>query len=121
MIWISAHQSRLQWVGHEEVANREIKGTFKRFTYYCNGIKLYIYCRDQSVFLKLFADWCSWASTINTHVNCPPEVASVKYNYTLESLEGVDISLEDIVMDRPEGTEYRPKVLVLSHHGEYIQ
>lgn len=121
MIYLSANQSRFQWVGHEEVSRREIKGTFQRFTYYCNGTKLYIYCRNQRVFLTLFANWCSWANTINTRINCPPEVTLVKYNYTVEDLEGVDISLEDIIMDRPEGTEYRPKVLILSQHGEYIQ
>ena len=121
MIYLSANQSRPQWVGHEEVARREIKGTFKRFTYYCNGTKLYIYCRNKEIFLRLFAHWCSWASVINSRVSGPPEVASVKYNYTLETIEGEDISLEDIIMDRPEGTAFRCKSLVYTQYGEYIQ
>jgi hypothetical protein len=121
MIYLSNPVSNLQWVGHEEVARREVKGTFKRFTYYCNGIKLYIYCRDHGVFLQLFAFWCKWASNINTRINCPPEVASVKYNYTLETTEGVDISLEDIIMDRPEGSPFRVKCLIQTQYGEYIQ
>jgi hypothetical protein len=121
MIYLSANQSRLQWVGHEEVARREIKGTFKRFMYYCNGHKQYIYCRDQGVFLRLFAFWCSWAGTINNRVSGPPEVASVKYGYTLETIEGEDISLEDIIMDRPEGSPFRVKCLIQTQHGEYIQ
>ena len=121
MIYLSANQSQFQWVGHDEVARRDIKGTFKRFTYYCNGLKQYIYCRNHGIFLQLFAAWCKWASNINTRVNCPPEVASVKYNYTLESLDGEDISLEDIIMDRPEGSPFRVKCLIQSQHGEYIQ
>jgi hypothetical protein len=110
-----------QWVGHKEVARREIKGTFKRYTYYCNGNKLYIYCRTQKTFLELFAYWCKWASNINTRINCPVEIASVKYNYTLEICEGDDISLEDIIMDRPEGSPFRCKSLIQSQQGEYIQ
>jgi hypothetical protein len=113
--------SRIQWVGHEEVARREIKGTFKQFTYYCNGHKQYVYCHDHDVFLKLFANWCRQAGIFNTCTKCSPEVASVKYNYALDTTEGEDISLEDIIMDRPEGSPFRVKCFIQTQHGEYIQ
>jgi hypothetical protein len=47
------------FVGHEEIQMRQIKGNFKRFTYFCNGIKQYIYCEKKETFLNLFAHWSS--------------------------------------------------------------
>jgi hypothetical protein len=108
--------SRSQWVGHTEVARREIKGTFKRFTYFCNNHKRFIYCRTPNTFLKLFQDWCEWA-TIHARRSPNP----VTYIYIMGDYHGVDMYLEDIVMDRPAGTEYRPKFLIQSQYGEYIQ
>lgn len=58
----------MTWVGHKEVARRDIKGTWKRFTYFCSGLNIrprhwvecYIYCHDKATFLALFAGWCRW-------------------------------------------------------------
>lgn len=100
----------LQWVGHQEVANREIWGTWKRFTYFCNGHKLFIYCRNKETFCKLFMGWCSWS-----------HVQGFAYDYTLNNPDGEDITLEDIIFDRPEGTPFRVKSLIQTQAGEYIQ
>jgi hypothetical protein len=100
-------QGRHVWVGHKEVARGDIFGPWKRFTYYCNGVKQYIYCRTQKVFLILFAHWCSWAKG--------------NYNYTLNDVDGVDISTEDIIMDNPDSKPFRVKSWVFTQHGEYIQ
>lgn len=127
MIWLSANQYQGCWVGHKEVARGDIFGNWKRFTYYVNGLRQYVYCRNQNVFLGLFADWCKWASIINTQLkpdNSPmstEEWEKIKYNYTFETIEGVDISTEDIIMDNPDSKPFRVKRHMLSHHGEYIQ
>jgi hypothetical protein len=99
--------SHLQWVGHQEVARGEIWGTWKRFTYFCNGHKLFIYCHNFKTFLALFASWCSWARGL--------------YNYTLTDPDGEDISTQDIIFDRPEGSPFRVKLLIQTTVGEYIQ
>lgn len=127
MVWISANQSRHRWVGHEEIARKEIFGDWKRFTYYVNGLRQYVYCHNQKVFLSLFAQWCSWASVTNNRKKpeslpiSDEEWNRIKYNYTLEDVEGVDISLEDIIMDNPDSKPFRVKSCIQTQYGEYIQ
>lgn len=127
MVWLNANQSRLCWVGHEEVARGDIFGEWKRFTYYVNGFRQYIYCRNQKVFLTLFAHWCSWAGIINNRKK-PEGLAisdeqweKIRYNYTFEDIEGVSISTPDIIMDNPDSRPFRVKSLVHTQYGEYIQ
>jgi hypothetical protein len=100
----------IQWVGHKEVARRDIKGKWKRFVYYLNGHMSYIYCHNRHTFINLFAGWCQWVSQWGG-----------KYVYTLQDVEGEDITLEDIIMDRPEGSPFRCKILIPTNVGEYIQ
>jgi len=114
-------------VGHEEVARGDVFGDWKRFTYYVNGLRKYIYCRNQKAFLTLFAAWCSWASVANNRTK-PVDIPlsdeqwdKIKYNYSLETLEGIDISTEEIIMDNPDSRPHRCKSLVQTQHGEYIQ
>jgi hypothetical protein len=115
------------WVGHKEVARGDIFGDWKRFTYYVNGLRQYIYCRSQKVFLTLFAHWCSWASTANNRKK-PADLPitdeqweKIKYSYTLEDTEGVSISTPDVIMDNPDSTPFRCKSWVHTQYGEYIQ
>jgi hypothetical protein len=127
MIGLSANNYSSTWVGHKEAARGDIFGNWKRFTYYCNGHRLYIYCRNHGVFLTLFAHWCSWASTLNARkmpsdlAISPEQWEKIKYVYTLESLEGVDISTEDVIMDNPDSKPFRVKQWMWTQYGEYIQ
>jgi hypothetical protein len=127
MIWISSNQYQGCWVGHEEVARGDIFGNWKRFTYYVNGHRQYIYCRNEKVFLKLFSGWCSSAGIMNNRpkpADLPistEEWEKIKYNYTLETMEGVDISTDDIIMDNPDSKPFRVKRHILATAGEYIQ
>ena len=118
----------MTWVGHEEVARGDIFGDWKRFTYYVNGLRQYIYCRNQKVFLKLFAVWCSWASSINNRSVVPSGISisaeqwlAIKYIYSLQDVDGVDISTQDIIMDNPDSRSFRVKSYLITQHGEYIQ
>lgn len=127
MVYLNAPVSRLQWVGHEEVARGDIFGDWKRFSYYINGHRQYVYCRNQKVFLALFAHWCSWASISNARKK-PSDLPisdeqweKIKYSYTIDDVEGVDISTEDIIMDNPDSKPFRVKSLIYSQCGEYIQ
>ena len=128
MIWLSNHSTHSHiWVGHKEVARGDIFGDWKRFTYYVNGLKQYIYCRNQKVFLTLFANWCSWASITNNRKK-PADLPindeqwdKIKYSYTLEDVEGVSISTPDVIMDNPDSKPFRVKSWVHTQHGEYIQ
>jgi hypothetical protein len=98
----------IQWVGHEEVRKREIKGHWKRYTYFCNGIKCFIYCEKDETFLRLFANWCSWAQG--------------NYIYTFETLVGEYVPLEDIIMDEPDSKPFSHcKLLIHTQHGDCIQ
>lgn len=111
MIWLSAMTTHNHcWVGHQEVARGEVFGDWKRFSYLCNGHVQYIYCRTQKVFLTLFNVWVQWAKLMHG-----------KYVYSLESIEGVDISTPDIIMDNPGSRPFRVKSLIQSQYGEYIQ
>jgi hypothetical protein len=127
MIWLSNPIYPMTWVGHKEVARGDIFGDWKRFTYYVNGLRQYIYCRNQKVFLTLFAAWCSWASSINSRkkpVDLPitdEQWDKIKYNYTLEDVEGVSISTPDVIMDNPDSKPFRVKSWIHTQHGEYIQ
>jgi hypothetical protein len=116
----------MTWVGHKEVARRDIKGTWKRFTYFCRGVnvhprhwtKCYIYCESSKTFITLFANWCRQAQDL--------------YIYTLMDPDGVDISLQDIIMDRPEvspavqrflstvntGSTYNEKCFLYPYHQQ---
>lgn len=108
MVFLSANSTRTHcWVGHEEVSHGDIFGDWKRFTYYCNGYRQYIYCRNQKVFLTLFAGWCSWARGA--------------YVYTLNDVDGVDITTQDIIMDNPDEKPFRVKSCIQTQYGEYIQ
>src|SRR5512136_418977 len=106
MIYLTANQSRHRWVGHEEVARKDIFGDWKRFTYYVNGQRQYVYCRNQKVFFELFAGWCRQASTMNNRLAISTEH---KYSYTLGDVNGVGISTEDIIMDNPDSKPFRVK------------
>ena len=126
--FIGSSMGRGCFVGHEEVAHGDVYGDWKRFTYYVNGLQQYIYCRNQKVFLTLFSDWCSWASGINSRTVVPSGISisaeqwlSIKYVYSLQDVEGVDISTPDIIMDNPDSKPFRVKSYVISQHGEYIQ
>jgi len=101
-----------QWVGHEEVARGDILPGWKRFKYFCNGHLQYVYCRTHEAFIALFEAWSRWSQQ-NGYVG--------RYVYTLDGSKGEDISLEDMIMDRPEGTEFRVKMYLVTHEGEYIQ
>jgi hypothetical protein len=115
------------WVGHKEVARGDIFGDWKRFTYYVNGLRQYIYCRNQKTFLTLFAAWCSWASSINkrpvpSNISISAEQwEKIKYVYTLEDADGVDISTQDVIMDNPDSKPFRVKSWIHTQYGEYIQ
>ena len=127
MIWLSNPTYPMNWVGHKEVARGDIFGDWKRFTYYVNGLRQYIYCRNQKVFLTLFADWCSWAGFINNrpkpdnHPLTDEQWDKIKYNYTLEDAVGVSISTPDVIMDNPDSKPFRVKSWLQTQHGEYIQ
>jgi len=127
MIWLSNPNYPMIWVGHKEVAQGDIFGDWKRFTYYCNGFREYVYCRSQKVFLTLFAHWCSWASIANSRKkpdNLPisdEQWERIKYSYTLEDVEGVDISTQDVIMDNPDSKPFRVKSWLHTQYGEYIQ
>jgi len=119
MIWLN--------VGHKEVDHKDIFGDWKRFTYYVNGLRQYIYCRNQKVFLILFANWCSWASITNNRKR-PDKLSisdeqweKIKYSYALDTFEGVDISTRDIIMDNPDSKPFRIKSYIHTQYGEYIQ
>ena len=128
MRWLSSNTIRNHtWVGHKEVAQGDIFGDWKRFIYYVNGLRQYIYCRNQKVFLTLFAHWCSWASVTNSRKK-PADLPisdeqwnKIKYNYALEDIEGVSISTPDVIMDNPDSKPFRIKSLIQTQHGEYIQ
>lgn len=127
MIWLSNPNYPMIWVGHKEVARGDIFGDWKRFTYYCNGFREYVYCRSQKVFLTLFAHWCSWAGIANSRKkpdNLPisdEQWERIKYSYTLEDVEGVDISTQDVIMDNPDSKPFRVKSWLHTQYGEYIQ
>jgi hypothetical protein len=128
MIYLNANTTHAHcWVGHEEVARGDIFGDWKRFTYYVNGHRQYIYCRNQKVFLTLFAHWCSWASIANARKK-PSDLPisdeqweKIKYYYAIDDVEGVAISTEDIIMDNPDSKPIRVKSLIHTQCGEYIQ
>lgn len=128
MIWLENMPSRLCWVGHKEVARKDVFGNWKRFSYYVNGHRQYIYCRTQKVFLTLFFNWCSWAKITNCRKK-PDDLPisdeqweKIKYDYKLaDDLNGVDISSESIIMDNPDSKPFRVKSLIRSQYGEYIQ
>lgn len=115
------------WVGHKEVARGDIFGDWKRFTYYVNGLRQYVYCRNEKAFLTLFAHWCRWAGITNVRKKPSGLLISnndwekIKYNYTLDSLEGVDISTQDIITDNPDSNPFRVKTWLMSQGIEYIQ
>ena len=119
--------SRITWVGHKEVARGDIFGDWKRFTYYVNGHRQYVYCRSEKAFLTLFAHWCSWAGIANNRSKPTDLLISdddwekIKYCYTLDSLDGVDISTQDIIMDNPDAKSFRVKTWLMSQGIEYIQ
>jgi hypothetical protein len=104
----------LTWVGHEEVKKRMVKPYigWKRFEYLCNGQLQYIYCLNKETFISLFEGW-SRLSMVDGYVG--------RYTYTLTGVEGKEMTLGEIIMDRPEGTEYRCKIYLFTQHGEYIQ
>lgn len=127
MVYLSANQFGHCWVGHKEVARGDIFGDWKRFTYYVNGLRQYIYCRNQKTFLTLFAYWCSWAGVINNRKK-PSDLPindeqwdKIKYAYTLEDVDGVSISTPEVIMDNPDSKPFRVKHWLQTQYGEYIQ
>jgi len=126
MVYLSANHYSSCFVGHEEVSRGDVFGDWKRFSYYCNWNKLYIYCRNQAAFFRLFACWCSWANCLPSVVpsNCSisaEDWKKIKYVYTLGDVEGVSISSSDVIMDNPDSKPFRVKSYIQSQHGEYIQ
>ena len=121
MVWLSNPTY------HEEVARGDIFGDWKRFTYYVNGLRQYIYCRTQKVFITLFANWCRQASIMNNRKKpdglplSDEQWNKIKYVYTLENAEGVNISTEEVIMDNPDLKPFRVKSWVHTQYGEYIQ
>jgi len=96
-------------VGSEEIRQREVKGTFRRFVYTCNGHPCFVYCHKQEDFWRLVAHWqrMSKAQTKN------------KYQYQILDLsnEGEAINLEDI----PAEQNFKVKCLLYAQGVEYIQ
>lgn len=92
-------------IGSEEVRTRQVKGAFSRYTYFCNGFESYVYCQTKETFLALICEWNRQGVRSN-------------HLYTMISVEGAPISLEDIVKDQ----SFKIKVL-LNFEGkeEYIQ
>lgn len=91
-------------IGFKEVETRQVKGTFFRYTYYCNGNVCYVYCENMETFIALICKWNKDGGT--------------KYQYTFTSVEGHPISLQDIVRDQT----FKIKVLSnLNGKDQYIQ
>lgn len=104
MIWLNARTTHAHcWVGHKEVANGDVWGNWKRFSYRCNGHRQHIYCRTQKVFFELFFAWQKWAS-----------IWAKNYNYTIEDYQ-------EVIMDNPDSRPFRVKSWIWSQLGEYIQ
>ena len=128
MVWLHSSPSRLCWVGHEEVARGDVFGNWKRFVYFVNGHRQYVYCRTKKVFLTLFEQWCNWASIANRRKK-PEDLPisderwnKIKYDYhTICADDGVDISTEGVIMDNPDSKPFRVKSLIQTQYGEYIQ
>jgi len=106
--------SKVTWVGHEEVKNRKVRPHtgWKRYEYLCNDHLMYIYCLNKETFVSLFENWSKQAIS-NGYVG--------RYTYTLTGTEGKEMTLDDIIMDRPEGKDYRCKMYFFNQYGEYIQ
>lgn len=103
----------MRWVDHEAIRTCQIDEGWRRFKYYCNEHLQYIYAMDKETFIALFIEWSVWSGW-NGYVG--------RYSYNIADLEGEPISLKDMIMDRPEGTEYRCKMLLHTKDGrEYIQ
>jgi len=79
------------------IETREIKGTFKKFYYFCNGYPCIVYCYNDDDFRKLFSHWQAL-----TDRGC----LSKLYEYTLSTdlireILPHPMSLEEIHGDRP--------------------
>lgn len=75
------------FVGTEEIARREIKGDFTKFTYFCNGHPCTVYCYRSIDFLKLVNQWNKMGY-------------NGKYVYHYQDDLGVPIALTDIPADQ---------------------
>lgn len=73
------------FVDYQNIAKKEVFGTFRKYTYFCNNFPNYVYCHSERDFLKLIAYW-------NTK-------GGKTYNYTFKNLEGEEIQLKDIPAD----------------------
>ena len=101
-----------KWVDINTI--HEFDSGWKRFQYEVNGHLHYIYCRTQNVFLKLFESW-KYTASLMYNLNSP------QYIFAIRDEDGVPISLEDIIMDSPDGTHHYPKMYIASQQGEFIQ
>lgn len=96
-------------VGLREIQRRDVKGTFRRFTYTNNGHLCYVYCHLWTDFLRLVAWWKRLSKS-----QC-----FRRYDFQVPDLsfEGDEIALEEI----PKDQNFKVKVLLYSQGVEYIQ
>lgn len=76
-----------EFVCTQEVQQRKIKGVFRKFAYFCNGHKCYVYCERSGDFLKLINTWNL-------------QGRRGEYVYYYESDQGESITLVDIPADQ---------------------
>jgi len=107
------------FVGSKEIQNKEIFGTFKKYTYISHskncpeGIYSYVYCTSDRDFQRLLS---FWDKQIKRSYYREMEY---KYTLSLKGLEGKEISLEDI----PSDQDFKVKVWLHESNVEvsYIQ
>jgi len=92
------------FVDSETIRAKKIFGTFKKYTYFCNGIPSYVYCTKPTDVLTLIGIWNRRGY-------------NGLYVYTVNDLEGENIALADIPFDQ----DYHVKVYCDEGGLKYIK